>query len=297
MKRSFGEKVFNVCNITIMLIICVVTLYPFLNQLAIAFNDGMDSMSGGLMIIPRVFTLDNFKAVFKNSDFYNSVILSVTITIIHTATALLVTYMAAYGLTRKGVPYKRGITLFLMIPAYIHAGMIPAYINMKNLHLINNYMVYILPVLFTFYNMVIIRSFLQELPPSIEESARVDGAGEFRIMFQIIMPLSVPVIATVCLWLAVAAWNNWTTTLYYVTDKNLFTVQYFMMKLIKEAEAVLQMAQQLSMDTSSADRITEVTSDSIKSAALIVTTIPIVCVYPFLQKYFIKGVTLGGVKE
>lgn len=296
MKRSNGEKIFNIFNIIFMILLCVVMLYPYLNQIAISFNDGMDSMKGGITLLPRKFTLENYRSVFTSSDFTQSVIISVARVISSTLLSLLVVYSCAYGLTRKNLPYKRSLTLFLMIPAYITAGVIPTYILYRYLGMINNFLVYILPGAFVFYNMVIIRSFLQEIPESIEESAQIDGANDIYIMFKIIMPLSMPVIATVSLWVAVGAWNDWTTTLMYVTKRELFPLQYLMMRIIKESEAAQQMAMQASMNKGSAATVSQPTSESVKSATLIVTTIPIIMVYPFLQKYFIKGVALGAVK-
>lgn len=296
MKISKGERVFGVVNTIIMILICVVTLYPYLNQLAISLNDGMDSMRGGITIWPREFTLENYRAVLQNADFLRAFLLSISRVLLATSVSLLVVYSCAYGLTRKNVPYRRGITLFLMIPAYISAGVIPVYILYGKIHLINNYLVYILPTSFVFYNMVIIRSFLQELPASIEESAQIDGANDVQIMFKIIMPLCGPVIATVALWVSVAAWNDWTTTLMYVTKKELFPLQYFMMRLIKESETAKQMALEASMNKGAAVSASEPTSESVKSATLMVSTLPIIMVYPFLQKYFIKGVALGAVK-
>lgn len=294
MKRSLGEKTFTVINTIVMIIICVVSVYPYLNQLALSFNDGMDAMSGGITIFPREFTLENYKQVFSNRDFLAAARVSVTRVILATFLGLLVTYACAYGLTRRGLPYRKALTLFLMIPGYINAGAIPAYINMRNLHLVNNFWVYILPGLFGFYNMIIIRSYLQELPPEMEESAKIDGANDLIIMFRIIFPMSLPVVACVCLWLAVGAWNDWTTTLTYVTDRELHTLQYLMMRLIKEAEAANSMSMQAEMAGES--QKAKVTGDTIKAATLIITTIPILMVYPFLQKYFIKGINIGAVK-
>lgn len=161
MKKSFGERAFNVFNIIFMLLLCSITLYPYLNQVAISFNRGMDTMRGGITIFPRAFTMENYAAVFKNPDIGLAALISVTRVVLATLIALTVTFSCAYGLTRRGLPYRRGITLFLMIPAYISAGMIPVYILYRYLHLINSYFVYILPTAFTFYNMIILRSFLQ----------------------------------------------------------------------------------------------------------------------------------------
>lgn len=295
MKRSIGERIFEVVNIILMIFLSIVTVYPYLNQLAISFNEGLDSMRGGITIFPREFTLENYGAVLGNNKVVRAAILTILRVIVHGILTLFVTYSAAYGLSRKGLPYKKWITLFLMVPAYVTAGTIPLYITLRSYGMINSYSLYIFLGLFTFYNMVIFRSFLQEIPYEIEESAKIDGANEFIIMIKIMMPMSLPVIATVALWVMVGDWNDWTTTLMYVTDESKYTLQYLMMRLIKEAD----MANEIAMQNSSVigtDTGPQMTSESVKAATLICTTIPIIMVYPFLQKYFIKGVTLGGVK-
>lgn len=295
MKRSLGEKTFNVFNIILMLFLSVLMLYPYLNQIAISFNEGMDTALGGITIFPRKFTFQNYIAVFSDDALFGGALISISRVLLEIVLSIAVVFSAAYGLTRKKLPYRKGLTLFLMIPAYVTAGVIPIYIVYRYLGLINNYLVYIVPKMFVFYNMVIVRSFLQELPASIEESAKIDGAGDLRIMVQIALPLCKPVIATIALWIAVGAWNDWTTTLYYVTEPELFPLQYLMMKLIKESEVAQKMAAEAAVTGTETSFIP--TSESIKAATLIVTTLPIILVYPFLQKYFISGVTMGAVKE
>lgn len=295
MKKGKGEQIFNVANIIFMLLLCAITLYPYLNQLAIALNEGMDTSMGGVTIFPRKFTLKNFQSVLSNDSFFNAAWISVSRVILATILSLLIVFSAAYGLTRKGLPGRRGITLFLMIPTYISAGVIPGYLLFRTLHMINSYWIYILPNAFVFYNMVIIRSFLQAIPESLEESAKIDGANDIQIMFKIAMPISKPVIATVALWVSVGNWNDWTTTLMYVTDKRLHPLQYLMMRLIKESEAARDIAMELQMGIKEVASLP--TAQSVTAATLIVTTLPIIIVYPLLQKYFVSGVTLGAVKE
>ncbi len=294
MKRSLGEKIFSVVNAIIMVLICVISVYPYLNQLAISLNDGRDAMAGGITIIPRDFTWENYVTLFSNPSFMQAAKISVLRVICATTLALLVTYAAAYGLTRRGLPYRKFLTLFLMLPGYIPVGTIPSYINISNMGLLDNFWVYILPGLFGFYNMIIIRSYLQELPPEMEESAKIDGANDLIIMFRIIFPMTLPVVACVALWVSVGAWNDWTSTLIYVTDPELHTLQYLMMRLVKEAETANQMSMQSAM--SKGQNVPRVTGDTVKAATLIVTTLPILMVYPFLQKYFIKGINVGAVK-
>jgi len=294
MKKTKGEIIFGVFNTIFMLFLCVIMLYPYLNQLAISFNDSFDTMMGGITIFPRKPTLVSYEAVFSKSSFWPAAWISVSRVILCVVLGLIVNFMAAYALSRKQLPGKRGITLYLMIPNYITAGTIPIYIMLRMYGLINNYWVYIITCIYVFYYLVVIRSNLQSLPPSLEESAKIDGANDFQVMWKIIFPLSLPVVATVALWIAVAAWNDWTTTLYYVTDKDLYTLQYMMMKLIQESN---NDAQDMLIMTDDQVMQAQKNEDSVKAATLIVTTVPIICVYPFLQKYFIKGVTVGAVKE
>ncbi len=294
MRRTTGEKVFNVFNIIFMVLLCIITVYPYLNQLAISLNEGMDTMMGGITIFPRKFTLENYKSVLTNSQFLHAAFISVAKVVLHTLLSLAVTFCAAYALTRRGLPARKKFTFFLMIPAYITPGVIPIYILYRYLGLIDSFWVYVLPGAFVFYNMVIIRSFLQDIPYSIDESAMIDGANELQIMWKITLPLSLPVLATVTLWLAVASWNEYNSTLMYITDNNLYTLQYLMMQIVKESELVQQMAIESAMGN--VDASVAPTPDSIKAASLMVTTIPIIMIYPFLQKYFVKGITVGAVK-
>lgn len=294
MKRTFSEKVFNVFNIILMILLCVIMIYPYLNQVAVSLNEGMDTMAGGITLFPRKFTLENYRTVLSNSDMLQAAFITVSKVILHVFLTVTVTFFAAYALTRKGLPWKRGFTMYLMIPTYITAGVIPTYILYRYLGLIDSYWVYVLPGMFVFYNMVIIRSFLQEIPESIDESALIDGANEFQIMYKITLPLSLPVLATVTLWVAVGSWNEYNLTLMYVTSRKLYTLQYLMMQIVKESELVQQMAIQSAMGNTNATA--QPTPDSIKAATLVVTTIPIILTYPFLQRYFVKGVTMGAVK-
>lgn len=294
MKRTNGEKIFNIFNITFLTLLCVIMLYPYLNQVAVSLNEGRDTMLGGITIFPRRFTLVNFQAVFTNPDFLSAAFISVTKVLLNVVLTVSVTFMCAYSLTRRTIPCKKQFTLFLMIPNYVTAGVIPTYILYRYLGLIDNYWVYVVPTCFTFYNFVILRSFLQELPASIDESAEIDGANQFQTMVKITLPLSLPVLATITLWVAVGSWNEYNITLMYVTNRKLYTLQYLMMQIVKESELVQQMAMQSAMGME--NPLVTPTPDSVKAATLIVTTLPIIMVYPFLQKYFVKGITVGAVK-
>ena len=293
MKKSKGELIFQIFNVIFMLILCVFMFYPYLNQLAVSFNDSADTALGGITIFPRKFTFANYRTVFNDSAVSRAFVISLSRTVLNVVLAVVVTFAAAYALTRRDLLGRRAITRFLAVPGYISAGIIPIYILYRYLGLINNYFVYIIPFCFSFYNMVIFRSFIQEIPDALEEAAIVDGANEIQVMFKIIIPVALPVLATVALWVAVGQWNDWTTNLYYITDSKYNTLQYLIMKIIKQGE---QLKADMIMSGGDDEALQRPTSEAVKAAMLIITTVPIICTYPFLQKYFVKGVTVGAVK-
>ncbi len=298
MKRTIGEKIFNIFNIIVMLAMCVVMVYPYLNQLAVSLNDGNDTMMGGITIWPRKFTLINYLTIFNNDDILRSTMVTVAVVVLSTLFTLVVTTGAAYAISKKYLPFRNFFIWFLLIPSYISAGIIPVFILYRYLHLLNSIWVYILPGAFVFYNLIIVRTFIQGLPVALEESAKLEGANDIQILYKIVLPLCMPVLATVALWTMVAAWNNWTSTLYYVNEKELYTLQFVIMQIIKQSEVVQKMTADAALVGGAGATVSaKPTSESVKAAAIIFSTLPIICVYPFLQKYFVTGVTLGAVKD
>ena len=297
MKRSLGERIFNVFNIVLLILMCVIMIYPYLNQLAISLNDGNDTMMGGITIFPRKFTWVNYATIFGNDDLIRSTAVTVFVVIVSTVFTLVVTTGAAYAISKKYLPFRDFFIWFLLIPSYISAGIIPTFILYRYLGLLNSVWVYILPGAFVFYNLIIVRTFLSGIPSALEESARLEGANDIQILYKIILPLCMPVLATVALWTMVAAWNNWTSTLYYVNEKELYTLQYVIMQIIKQSEVVQKMTADAALVGGGVQINARPTSESVKAAAIIFSTLPIICVYPFLQKYFVTGVTLGAVKD
>lgn len=298
-KETKGWYVFNIINILLMVALVVLFIFPYLNTLAKAFNESADSARGGITIFPRVPTVENFRTLFADSTIWTAAVVSVARVITSVVLSLLVQFGAAYAITKKGLPGRGIVTILFMIPMFIHAGMLPLFVLLSDMGLTNTFWVYILPTLFTYYNVVIIRTFIQStIPGSLEESALIDGANEVTIFFKIILPLSKPILATVALWVMVAQWNDWTSTLYYVTSPKLYTLQYVMMQLVKESERI-QAMQQAAIEAGVADPSVmkqQTSSESLIAAQVIVTTVPIICVYPFLQKYFVKGIMMGSVK-
>lgn len=293
-KRSKNDIIFDTSVGLVMIFVLIVTLYPILNTLAISFNDGIDSVRGGIYLWPRMFTLKNYQTVFINPNIQQAAFISVARTVVGTVLQVFLTAMLAYVLSRKEFMFKKQLSLLYILTMYIGGGMIPTYILMKKLHLLNNFLVYIVPGLVSAFNMIVIRTYMNGLPDSLSESAKIDGAGDFRIFIQIILPLCKPVLATIALFIAVGQWNSWfDSMLYCAASPDLTTLQYELMKVLSSSQ---QQGGSGTVDIMK-NAGNMVTPTSMRAAITIVTALPIVCLYPFLQKYFVTGMTIGGVKE
>lgn len=293
-KTSFGEKMFNVFNTIFMIFFVVITLYPVLNTLAVSLNDGTDALRGGIHLLPRMFTLHNYKTVLSRDNLMTGLWISVLRTVIGTLTALAANAILAFIVSRKKFMFKNQLSLFWVITMYVNGGLIPVFVLYQKLHLTNSFWVYIIPGMISAFNMLVLRTYMQGIPDSLEESAQLDGAGYTTIFTQIISPLCKPVYATVALFIAVGHWNSWFDAMLYNRLRTEYTtLQYELMKLLSSVSN--QGASAEAMKT--AMSVGTVTPTSIRSAASIVTMLPIVCLYPFLQRYFVSGLTIGGVKE
>lgn len=296
-KISKSYRVFTFFNYILMLGVVIVCLVPFLHTLAKALNDGNDTMLGGITVFPRVFTWQNFQVLLGDVSLYKAAGVSVLRVLCAVSCGLAVQFTTAFALSHVDLPGRSKILVYTIIPTFITGGMIPTYILFVNLGLLNTFWVYFLPTTFVFYNTMIIRSYIEgSIPISLSEAAQLDGASILTVLVRIILPLSKPVLATVALWIAVGAWNDWSTTMYYITDSRLYTLQYKLMQVVKESERLQQLLQQAQLTGEVITDQVKSTPESLMSAQVIVTVLPIVMVYPFLQKYFVKGVTLGAVK-
>jgi len=297
-KQSISRRIFNVFNLLFMCALVAVMIFPYLNILAKAFNVGEDTAMGGITIFPRKFTWENFAAVVEDSAFPQAAFVSVVRTVLGTLVAVIVQFLVAYVFIHKDLYGKNALLMFLMIPMYFGGGLIPCYIYFSNTGMLNNWALYILPGAFSIYNMVIIRSYMETLPESLRDAAYLDGATEFQVLTKVITPLCKPILATVALWSAVGHWSNYTTTMYYFTNKKLYTLQYLLYQVLKETEKIEAMLKEAALRGEELIGIQQaLTTESIRCAQIIVTTVPIIICYPFLQKYFIQGVTLGAVKD
>jgi len=296
--KTRGYRVFNICNTIFMIFLIIVMAYPYINVMAKAFNNSVDTTLGGITIFPRVPTFQNFKSLLSDKWILNSAMITITRVIIGTIVSLIVRFLAGYALSQRGLVGKKSILIFFMIPMYFSGGLIPSYLLNKQLGLINNFWVYIIPSIFDFFQMIMIRTNINALPESLNESARLDGANHFRVLTRITVPLCAPIIATVTLWIAVMHWNDWTTTLYFVTKKELFPLQYVLHEILQESDrikAMIRAALEEGRDLTGQNVAT--TPEALRNAQVILTTLPIILVYPLLQKYFIKGVMIGAIKE
>ncbi len=275
--------------LVVFIFLIIITLYPFLNVLAISFNDPIDTMRNINMVIPRQFTLSNYVYIFEENNLIAPLLPSVLRTVLGAGLGVICTAMLAYVLSRKDFYFNKVFTLLFVVTMYVSGGLIPEYLLlMRTLGLGNNFLVYIIPGLIWVYNVILVRSFIEGLPIALQEAARVDGANDFIIWGKIILPLCKPVLATVGLFMAVGQWNSFMDT--YLYAKELPTLQYVLYQIMETAT--------IKIDPHAAEQMTNAVSPlSVRMAITIVATVPILIVYPFLQKYFVGGMTVGAVKD
>lgn len=291
-KTSTADHIFVVCNIIFLVFFVTITLYPVINTLVVSLNDGTDALRGGLYLWPRKWTLKNYVTVMQKRNLITGAYITVARTVIGTLTALITNALLAYIVSRKRFLFKKQLSLFWVITMYVNGGMIPTFLLFKGLHLTNSFWVYVIPGMVGAFNMLVMRTYMLGIPDSLEESAQLDGAGDMTIFIKIISPLCKPVYATVALFCAVGQWNSWfDAMLYNRMSQNLTTLQYELMKLLSSV------TNQSSTAALMKNAAASVTPTSVRAAATILTMLPIICLYPFLQRYFITGLTIGGVKE
>jgi len=295
-KSFFQDHLFDIVNIIFLTIVMIVTLYPFLNVLAISLNESTDTVRGGIYLWPREWTFDNYMEIAKYDNLVTGFINSVLRTVIGTVVGVFSSAMVAYTLSRSDFQGRKFVSTFIVLTMYFSGGLIPGYMLIRDLGLMNSFWVYILPGIVNAFNIIIIRSFMDGLPFSLQESAKMDGANDFTIFYRIILPLCKPVLATIALFVAVGQWNNWFDNyLYNSMNEKLTTLQYELMKILDNTSVSGSVdANQMRPND---QKVKQVSPESIKMAITMVTVVPIIVVYPFVQKYFIQGMTLGAVKS
>lgn len=288
-----AQKIFKVFNYCFLGLFGFITLYPFWYVLIASLNTGRDFAKGGVFLYPRAFTWENYTYAFQDSRIFTSLSVSVAKTLIGVATGLLFTILIAYALSIKTLPGRNFFTFFWYFTTIFGGGMIPYYMLLRDLGLTKSFWLYITPAVFNFFNFLIMRTNFNNIPTELRESAQLDGAGDIRILFQLYVPLSMPVIATVALFVGVGQWDDWFTGAYYQSNQNLIPAATLLQKLLNEATAssTIKVGQE-----SAAAVMQSYTSQSLQMAFVMILTMPIVVVYPFLQKYYVKGVMIGAVK-
>lgn len=293
--RTKNDVITDTVIHVLLIFLAILTLYPFLNCLALSLNDANDTARGGVSIIPRVLSFENYKIIAKNPTLYHAYFITILRTIIGTATSVIATAMFSYGMSK---PYLKGRKFYMtlcVITMYFGGGLIPFYLLIKNLHLTNNFLVYIIPNLVSVWNMIIMMTYFRGLPEALEESAKIDGARSFTIFFKIILPISSPIIATIALFNGVFHWNAWFDAAIFITKQELKPVQSILVSIIDSSRFLEEIAKAGSAATM-LGRTNKINARSITMATMITTVIPIILVYPFLQRYFIKGIMIGSIK-
>lgn len=288
-KTKLNRRVypFDVILTVLMGLFCLLCLYPIIYVLVGSFNQGADYSIGGVYLLPRVFTFENYKVVVTDSALWHSYLVTIGRTVIGTAAALVFTSAVAYAMSRPNLKFKPFFYWVNIFTMFFSGGLIPYFLIIKSIGLYDSFWVYIIPSLYSVYNMIVIQSGFKSINSEIHDAAVVDGAGEFRIWWQIYMPLSKPVLATIVLWLAVGHWNSYFDTMLYTSSENLQTLQYFLLKAIQTSSLTEGMP---------AEMMERLSAKTISLAAIIISIIPVLCFFPLIRKNFASGIMIGSLK-
>lgn len=292
-RRSVEERLLDGINYGLLILIALITLYPFYYILVLSFNEGNDAVRGGIYLFPRVFTLNNYKEFFSDKSWLMAVWVTTLRTVLGTVVGVAFTSAVSYALSRRNLVGRKIYMKIIIFAMYFSGGMIPYYILLKTLGLLNSFLVYIIPGALNLFFVMTGVSFFQDIPEEVIESAHLDGAGDGRIFVSIVLPISMPLLATMTLFIAVNHWNSWIDAAYYVRDENLRTLAYKMREVINQSMTPTTTDSQT---LQFASEHAKTTTTSLQMAAMIVSVGPILFVYPFLQRYFAKGMMLGAVK-
>ena len=283
------DKVFKIVTISVVVIIAACCLFPFLHILAISFSNKTAVIRGDVLLWPVNFDLSAYKAVFTNKGLMDSMWFSLLLTVVYTVFALALTILCAYPLSRPGLKFKSPILLYILFTMYFSGGMIPSYLNIKSLGLLDTFWVLVFPTVLSTYNMILMKSFFQSMPRELEESAYVDGANDLVVLIKIVLPLSKAMLATIALFYAVSRWNGFMDAILYINDESMYTIQLRLRQLIQSSQVSSMMEEIPEMKD-------DLVAETIKAGCMVFSMIPVMIIYPWLQKYFVKGVMIGSVK-
>lgn len=279
--------VFDIVLAVIIGLFCILCIYPIVYVLAGSFNQGADYSIGGVWILPRVFTFENYAVVLKDTDFWTSYAVTIARTVLGTALALVFTAIVAYAMSRPNLKFKKTFYAINLFTMFFSGGLVPYFLIIKSVGLYDNFLVYIIPSLYSVYNMIVLQSGFASISSDIHDAALIDGAGEFRIWWQIYMPLSKPVLATIVLWLAVGHWNSYFDTMIYTNSEELQSLQYFLLKAVQTSSMTEGMPPEM---------MVRLSSQTLSLAAIILSIIPVFCFFPLIRKNFASGIMVGSLK-
>lgn len=291
-KKTYGGLTFDTVNYTVMFIFCITILFPFWDMIVLSFSDPDWAVSLTLRLWPEIWSFDAYKYVFANGGILNAYLVTITRTVTGTLLHIFITMLVAYPLSKRELPFRGAITIYVLIPMFFSGGLIPSYIINRKLGFVDNLLVYILPGAIGVFTVLLVRNYLMSMDKALEESAFMDGAGYFTILFKIVIPLAKPIVATIALWNAVYHWNAWFDCLIYIRDEKKVVMQMILRRMI-DVTSLQSAEMQAFMMT---DESYKVVSKTVQAAATIITILPIIMVYPFLQKYFVKGIMVGSLK-
>jgi putative aldouronate transport system permease protein len=294
-KKNISERIFDFALYLFLCLIFIVTFYPFWNILIVSLNDATDSLRGDLFFWPRKISFESYNTIFRNQEIWSAIEITVLRTVIGTFLSLFCIAMLAYSMSKRQLIGWKFFSFFFVFTMYFGGGLIPTYMIIKSLGLIDSFWVYVFPGLIGVFLMILLRTYMEQLPAEIEESAKLDGANDLQIFFRIILPLCIPALATIGLFLAIGHWNAWYDSYIYTYKPELKTLQAVMVKILNQFQTggMLTDAQQLAQTS----KRNPVSSESIRMAVTMVATLPIILVYPFVQKYFVKGMMMGAIKS
>jgi len=296
LKKIRKWEAFDIINACVLVAIAFTMAYPFINILAISLNDAMDTQRGGIYFLPRKFTLESYAVILKTPSLVNATFVTLQRTIIGTALTVFCSSMFAYVFTFKNyILYRPMKWIFFAAMFFGGGGIIPTYMLYKNIGILDNFAVYVVPSIINLFFVLVIRTYFMQLPSGLTESAMLDGANELVIFFKIVFPLSAPIIAYITLNAAVYQWNSWQDTLFYTNGGSLKSLQYVMMEVMLKSEATKMLSREMMRLRQMGIR-NMVDPKSVRMAITVLVTAPILCIYPFLQKYFIKGIMIGSMK-
>lgn len=295
MRRRANNIGAEIIMYVILTLTAFVTLFPFINTLAVSLNKAYDTSRGGIYLYPRIFTMENYVIILQHPDLKQGFIVTIARTIIGTVASLLFTGMLAYGLSKSNLKGKNIYMGLSILTMYFGGGLIPYYLLLRSMHLIDNFLVYIVPNLIGVFNMIIMRTYFKSLPEALEESAKIDGAGYFTIFFKIILPLSAPILATIALFSGVFHWNSWFDANLFISKQSLKPLQMVLIKIINSTRIDTALAEAgAGAQMLAAQKVVNIRS--VTASTIMITIIPIIIVYPFLQRFFVKGIMIGAIK-